>query len=573
MSLNRLMDYNYFAGFDILKNFDIVNYLIAGIVLLALVLAVFNEDASAGSPRLSWVLGEFLPIQQSIFTLNSNVENRLFKKKNSKLHTFTTYLYKLSIELKESISEGNFMNLLKKKTKNIIKKIILYKNLSVLKYKSESKRHLFYMLVKQKYNLPIQKDESEMKSYLDGKRELIRLGRWSFMWKVSDVKNEYILCENNKARPISSYSYLDFIREPLVQDAAIEAAKQWSTGNHGPRMLGGNSQILRDLEKVVANFFGRNDSILAVCGFLACMSGIAAVSTPEDLVLYDSRTHACVKMGIQAGGSKNFMFKHNDLSHLELLLIKYRNKYRNCWICIESVYSMDGDIADLPTVKKLCIKHNAKLYLDEAHGLGVLGKTGRGLEEHFNMPGAADIIVGTFSKSIGGVGGYIVASDEVVEFLDFHCIGNVFSAPLPAYCAGGAMKAFELIDSQPWRIEKLKFNAKYLRNGLKTGMGHWPKDYPESYKYIIEGDDATSVIPVIFPNDPDRLFKISNVLLKMNWMISAVVYPACPLRYPRFRVTATSAYSVEYMNQFIRDIVYATVSVKPSPFEKELISV
>lgn len=104
--------------------------------------------------------------------------------------------------------------------------------------------------------------------------------------------------------------------------------------------------------------------------------------------------------------------------------------------------------------KKLCIQHKAKLYVDEAHGLGVLGKTGRGIEEHFNMPGTADIIVGTFSKSIGGVGGYIVASDEVIEFLDFHCIGNVFSAPLPAYCAGGALKAFELIDTQPWRIQK-----------------------------------------------------------------------------------------------------------------------
>ncbi|SOV24898.1 serine C-palmitoyltransferase, putative [Plasmodium sp. DRC-Itaito] len=571
MHLKGLMDYNYFLGLEVLQNFDIVNYLIAGIVLLALILAVFNEDASAGSPRLSWVLGEFLPIQHSIFALNSNVEKKLFRKRSSKIYTCITCLNNVFSELRNSITEGNFIMLVKSWFLKVFNKIILYKNLFLLKYRTQSKRHLFYMLVKQKYNLPIQKEENEMQSYLDAKRELIRLNRWSFMWRVSNVKNEFLLCEKRKARPISSYSYLDFIREPLVQNNAIQAAMDWSTGNHGPRMLGGNSQILRDLEKVVGNFFGRNDSILAVCGFLACMSGIVAVATHGDIILYDSRTHACVKMGIQICGAKAYSFKHNDYNHLELLLIKYRHKYRNCWVCIESVYSMDGDIPHLPTFKKLCIQHKAKLYVDEAHGLGVLGKTGRGIEEHFNMPGTADIIVGTFSKSIGGVGGYIVASDEVIEFLDFHCIGNVFSAPLPAYCAGGALKAFELIDTQPWRIQKLKFNTKYLRNGLKTGMGHWPKDYPESYKYIIEGDDATSVIPVIFPNDPDRLFKICNLLLKMNWMISAVVYPACPLKYPRFRVTATSAYTIEYMNEFISDIIRATVRVKPSPLDTQLI--
>ncbi|CAA9990449.1 serine C-palmitoyltransferase, putative [Plasmodium knowlesi strain H] len=571
MHLFRLVDFNYSVGLDVLKSFDIVNYLIVVIVLLAVVLAIFNEDASTGSPRLSWVLGEFLPIQQSIFSLNANAEKKLFKKKNSKTYAFITFICNLFIKLKCAITEGTFLHLLIGFYKNGINKLVLYKNLAILKSKSESKRHFYYLILKDKYKLPIEKGENEMKSYLDAKRELVRMNKWAFMWKVSGVKNEYITCENAKVRPISSYSYLDFIREPLVQNSAIKAAMEWSTGNHGPRLLGGNNEILRDLEKKVGQFFGRNDSILAVCGFLACMSGIAAVATPSDLVLYDSRTHACVKIGIQISGAKAYTFKHNNYNNLEILLLKHRSKYRTCWVCIESVYSMDGDIPHLPSFKKLCNKYNAKLFVDEAHGLGVLGKTGRGLEEHFNMPGSVDLIVGTFSKSIGSVGGYIVASDEVIEFMDIHCIGNVFSAPLPSYCAGGALKAFELIDTQPWRIEKLKFNTKYLRNGLRTGMGLWPKDYPDSNKYVIEGDDETSVIPVIFPNDPDRLLKICNVLFQKKWMISAVTYPACPLKLPRFRVTATSAYSVEYMNDFIRDLISATISVEPSPFDRGLL--
>lgn len=421
--------------------------------------------------------------------------------------------------------------------------------------------------MKQKYNLPIKKNEKEFESYIDAKRELIKRDKWAYMLRVSDVKNEYILCENKKVRTMSSYSYLDFVRDPEVQNYAIKIASEWSTGNHGPRMLGGNSQILRDLEKKLGKFYGRNDSILSVCGFLACMSGILAVSTPADLVLYDSRTHTCVKIGIQTSGAKAYTFKHNDYNDLELLLLKHRNKYRNCWICLESVYSMDGDIPHLPSFKKLCIKYNSRLFVDEAHGLGVLGKTGRGLEEYYNMPGSIDMIVGTFSKSISSVGGFIVASDEVIEFLDIHCIGNVFSAPLPAYCAGAALKALELIDSQPWKLDKLKFNSKYLRNGLRTGLNLWPKNYPECNKYIVEGDDDTSVIPVIYPNDADRLLKICALLRTKKWLVSAVIYPACPLKLPRFRVTATCAYSIECMNEFITDLVNITVSVPPSPIE------
>lgn len=572
MILKNIIGFPVFQVESMLRNLDFVNYLIAGIIILAMLLAIFNEDASTGSVRLAWVLGEFLPVQHSNFTINSKLENGYFKKKDNKFYSALEFIYGLWIELKESIHEGKLCTLLNEWKTKVMNKINLYRNLIVLKYKAHSKRHLFYLLVKKQYNLPIAKDEREMQTYLDAKRKLIQSDRWSFMWCVSDVKKEYIICENKQVRSISSYSYLDFIREPKVQDAAIQAAKEWSTGSHGPRMLGGNAKILRDLEKVVGRFFGRNDSILGVCGFLACMSGIAAVTDKDVLVILDNKNHACIKAGLKITGAKQYMFRHNNYEHLEALLIKHRKKYRTCWVCIESVYSMDGDIAHLPTVKKLCVKYDAKLMIDEAHGLGVLGKTGRGLEEHFNMMGAADMIVGTFSKSLGGVGGYIVASDDMIEYLDFHSISNVFSAPLPAYCAGGVMKAFELIDSEPWRLEKLKFNSKYLRDALKSGMGHWPKDYPESHKFVVQGDDATSVIMLIFYNDPDRMFKICNALLNAGWMVSGVAYPACPMKSPRFRITATCAYSIELMNSFVRDIVRVTVSIPPSPFEDSLMN-
>ncbi|OXB70071.1 UNVERIFIED_CONTAM: hypothetical protein H355_003566 [Colinus virginianus] len=235
------------------------------------------------------------------------------------------------------------------------------------------------------------------------------------------------------------------------------------------------------------------------------MSGVCAVAKEGDLIVGDSRLHASLRSGIQLSGAKSFTFRHNNWQHLQLLLCKHRRKYRNCWIVVESVYSMDGDIADLPTVRKLADQHNCRILVDEAHGLGVLGKTGRGLEEHFNMPYAADVIVGTFSKSIAGVGGYIVGDDDLVEYLDFHAPGSVFSAPLTSYSAGGAIKAFELMQGeQSWRIQKAQRNAKYLRRALQTGNGHWPPQYPAECKYELEGMDCTTVIPVVYPNDGDR---------------------------------------------------------------------
>lgn len=350
-----------------------------------------------------------------------------------------------------------------------------------------------------------------------------------------------------------------------VQEAAVAAGRTWATGNHGARMLGGNARILRDLEQMVGRFFGREDSLLCATGFLATMSAICAVAKEKDLLVGDGRLHASLRSGMKLSGAKEMIFRHNNWHHLQQILAKHRKKYRDCWIIIESVYSMDGDIADLPVVRRLADQYNCRILLDEAHGLGVLGKTGRGLEEHFNMPGAADVIVGTFSKSIAGVGGFITGDRDLVDFLDFHAPGSVFSAPLTAYSAGGAMMAFELMQGeQSWRIAKAQENSRYLRRALQTGNGHWPKDYPADRKFEVEGMECTTVIPVVFPSDSDRLFRVTQAMLKRGWMMAAAAYPACPLHRPRIRVTATAAYDKKMMDDFVKNLVEVTVECLPS---------
>lgn len=333
-------------------------------------------------------------------------------------------------------------------------------------------------------------------------------------------------------------------------------------------MLGGNATILRDLEQVVGRFFGRKDSLLCATGFLATMSGVCAVAKEGDLLLADGRVHASLRAGMKLSGAREMMFRHNNWQELQQLLSRHRSRYRNCWVIVESVYSMDGDIADLPTLKRLATQYHCKILLDEAHGLGVLGKTGRGLEEYFGMPGAADVIVGTFSKSIAGVGGFITGDQDLVEFLDFHALGSVFSAPLTAYSAGGAMMAFRLMQGeQSWRIGRAQQNAKYLRKALRSGNGHWPDHYPVDGKYEVEGVECTTVIPVIFPNDPLRVCCIARSLLKKGWVVGAAIYPACPMSRPRIRITATAAYTREIMDKFVRDLVDTTVECAPTDTE------
>jgi len=248
---------------------------------------------------------------------------------------------------------------------------------------------------------------------------------------------------------------------------------------------------------------------------------------------------------------------------------KFRKKYKRAFLLMESVYSMDGDIGYLPAAYSVAQTYGAKIIIDEAHGLGVLGKTGRGLEEYYNMPGAAHLIMGTFSKSISSVGGFITGSKETIEFSDFHSPGSVFSAPLPAYCAGAAIKAFQLIEEEPWRIVKANENSKYLRQCLMSGLGQWPKDYPEEDKYELEGDEATTVIPIIFLCDTDRTMRIASRLKTDGFMVSAVSFPACPLRRPRFRITATTAYDRPMIESFVRCLVKATVDIPPSETAKQ----
>ncbi|KAF8819648.1 putative glycine C-acetyltransferase [Cardiosporidium cionae] len=541
-------------------NFSSFHYCVTAVAAVGIILALFSEDAALGSLRLSWIANEFLPMPQT--KLHSKDLEQTWKRVLNGTSLYQSIVLLLA-EISAAAASGQILHLLHSKYSKILSMVRFYFDLIALKRAATSQQHVLYLLEKKIHNLEIKKGESEMTSYLDAKRHMKEKKVWPFMLDVTCVKEKHVMCNGMRALTMSSYSYLNFIREMEVQEAAIAAAREYSTGNHGPRMLGGSSKILRDLELSVGKFFGREDSLIFATGYLACMSGVSAVCRKNDLILCDNRIHASLRVGVKISGGKYLNFRHNDFHHCRKLLEKNRKKYSQCWIIIESVYSMDGDIADLPSAYELTQEYDCKIILDEAHGLGVLGKTGRGIEEHFNMVGTCEMIVGTFSKSIGGIGGYITGSEDLVEFLDFHTAGNLFSAPLTAYSAGGALKALEIILRDPWRVSKLKENISYFRGVIGSSDYLWPKDYPEKNKFLMEGCSESAVIPVIFPGGLDRVFRLSLRMLELGFMVAPVGFPACPLDKPRLRVTATAGHEKADMDNFVVALVRAAVDCKP----------
>jgi len=420
-----------------------------------------------------------------------------------------------------------------------IEKFLIYRSIRPYLNASKSLNHSTTLIAKYLVGLPVKQGESELETFIEIKDHLG--DKWPFMNEVKDTKNELITVKGKPCKCISSYNYLDLGRDDRINEAAIEAARAYQTGNHGPRMLCGNLEILEELEKSISNFFSKEKALVFSSGYLACMSAIAGLAKKGDLLLMDRLCHASLVAGSKLSQATVARFKHNDFKDAEKMIKKH--KYNKLIIVIEGVYSMDGDIGDLPAARKLCDKYGGTLILDEAHSLGAIGKTGRGTQELHNYEYLADIIVGTFTKSISSVGGFLTCSAKLREYYTFYAPGLVFSAPLSAYHCGAALKSFEIIVNEPERVKKLQENGDYLRKKLKENG------------FNIE-HSITNVVPVIF-RDILQLIDMHYYMLQKGIFAAAVMAPACPLDAVRFRICPTSSDNKESLDRIVNILIEA----------------
>ena len=343
-----------------------------------------------------------------------------------------------------------------------------------------------------------------------------------------------VLVNGREMGMYASYSYLGLVGHPRINKAARDALDKYGTGTHGVRSLAGSLTIHRELEETIAAFKGAETAVTFSSGYATNLSVISSLVGRNDFVISDKLNHASIVDGCVMSGAKFLRFRHNDMDALEQRLIQASGGAK--LVVADSVFSMDGDIIDFPRVVELCRKYGAWLMIDEAHSVGVLGKSGRGIEEHFGMEGSIDIKMGTLSKTIPSVGGYVAGKKDVVEFLRHTSRAYIFSAALPPAQAAAANEAFKVILDEPWRVEKLNANSRQFINGLK-GMG-----FDTLYT-------QTAIVPVICGTD-EVAFAMTREAQHKDVFVLPVVSPAVAPGLARLRATVTAAHEPE-------DIVHA----------------
>ena len=337
-----------------------------------------------------------------------------------------------------------------------------------------------------------------------------------------------------------SYDYLGLNQTPEVAAAAKAAIDIYGTSVSASRVVAGERPLHRELEQALADFYGTEDAIVFVSGHATNVSTIGTLMSEGDLIIHDDWMHNSAIVGAKLSGATTKAFPHNNLDALQRILVESRNKFQNVLIVVEGVYSMDGDMPDLPRLVEIKNRFGAWLMVDEAHSLGVLGATGRGVAEHYGVPSTEiDIWMGTLSKTLGSCGGYICGSKELVMILKFKAPGFVYSVGMPAPATAAALAALNVLKREPERVARLEANGKlFLEEAKAAGL-----DTGTSTGY--------AVVPVIV-GDSIKAVKMTERLLARGVNALPIIYPAVPMKAARLRFFITSEHTPAQIKKTVR---------------------
>jgi 8-amino-7-oxononanoate synthase len=328
----------------------------------------------------------------------------------------------------------------------------------------------------------------------------------------------------------ASYGYLGLLGHPRINAAAKAAIDKFGTGTNGVRTLAGSLTIHTELEETIAAFKHAEAAITYTSGYATNLTVISTLMGRGDYVISDKLNHASIVDGCIMSGAEFRRFKHNDMGELERRLQQTPDDVAKL-VVADAVFSMDGDVLDLPGMVRLCRKYQAWLMVDEAHSVGVLGKSGRGIEEHFNLQDAVDIKMGTLSKTIPSVGGYVAGRKELIQYLRHASRAYIFSAALPPAQTAAANAAFQVILDEPWRIEKVNENGHLFISGLKKA----------GFDTMLS---TTAIVPVLCGSD-ESAFALTRACQHKHLFVLPVVSPAVPQGQARLRATVTAAHEAE----------------------------
>ena len=365
-------------------------------------------------------------------------------------------------------------------------------------------------------------------------KEAIEAGIYPYFHALQSGQDTVVSMEGHRTIMIGSYNYLGLTSDPGVKEAAIKAVEKYGSGCSGSRFLNGTLELHLELENALSEFLKKDACITFSTGFQSNLGIISAIAGRNDVILCDKENHASIYDACRLSYATMVRYKHSDMEDLEKALMEVPES-KGILIVTDGVFSMGGEICKLPEIVALAKKYGARVMVDDAHGLGVLGEHGRGTAEHFGLEEDVDILMGTFSKSLASLGGYMAASADVISYVKHTSRPFIFSASIPPANAASALCALNILKNEPERVRNLKEISDYMRDLLRE-------------RNIPLNETETPIIPIMTYEDT-RIFILCKELLNEGVYVNPVISPAVPQGQSMIRTSYTATHTRELMEE------------------------
>jgi len=357
-----------------------------------------------------------------------------------------------------------------------------------------------------------------------------KAGIYPYFTEIEKVEGNYAWVNGKKILMVGSNNYLGLFDDQTIKDATIEAVKKYGSSTCGSRFLNGTYSLHVEVEKKLAEFMGKEDAQTMSTGFQTNLGTVSALAGRNDVILIDRMVHASIMDAVRLSFAQVLKYKHNDMKDLEEK-IKSIPDGKGKIIITDGVFSMEGDLCDLPGIVQIAKKYNSRIMVDDAHGVGVMGKNGRGTCEHFDLVDEVDLIMTTFSKSFASLGGFVVGDRKIIHYIKHFARSLIFSASITPASLASAKKALDVIQNEPWRRERLWEITRIMNKELTT-MGY------------NTGNTETAIIPV-FIRDLEKTFMLWHFLRDFGIFTNPVIAPAVPPEDSLIRTSFTATHTDE----------------------------
>lgn len=380
---------------------------------------------------------------------------------------------------------------------------------------------------------------SERLAQYDVPQKAKAAGVYPYFRPISSDQDTVVQIDGKPVLMFGSNSYLGLTNHPKIKEGSIKAVEKYGTGCAGSRFLNGTLDIHIELEEKLAKLVGKEEALVYATGFTVNSGVVPCLGGREDYLLLDRLNHASIIEGSRLSLAKQFKYRHNDMEQLEKFL-QQCDPEKIKLIVADGVFSMEGDLAKLPEMVDLAKKYNASIMIDEAHSLGVFGETGAGVCEHFGVQNDVELVMGTFSKSLATIGGFIASNKDVINYLKHNSRTLIFSASITPAAAGAVLAALEVMEEEKWRQKALWDNTHRMLQAFKD-------------KGFETGHTTTPIIP-LYVRDNEKTFRLTRMLMDDGVFVNPVVSPAVPSQDTLIRISLMATHTFDQIDEAVEKI-------------------